>query len=444
MAGDNAHPVRGLLCEEDAGVQGSNPLLMACSGTPLPTISVDMFNPALYGPNAPYNAERKPAVPHAIQQRDSDIMCVVEVDTLEDRQTIINAASPSGGGPFGYSYTITTNLSTPFTNPQAQNGQVPPAPTSPPCGGSVPTSDVDDIFTCVEQSCSTKAPGDDTGALLATTSCLSSNCAAPFVKMLGESSACFDCLVVYFASDETWGTARTACETDARPPLGFQGQNSTMILSRYPLQSSDALILPSTNYRRTVLYSQVQLEDQTVDFYCGFFITTLISSDLPYVGAYGNGNADSDKSYQAEQLYEAQQLAAWVQQKSQGRPAIVVGDWRSSLGGGDGGSAPQPISPGTMQYLFGLGNQGWTPASASSWQPQCNYCPQGQNVYDGPNDSYFMEQPFLVNWTGDATQATTDESLLFTQNTVPIGGDAGLGPVSPYYGLNIRVLRPQH
>jgi hypothetical protein len=442
VAGDNAHPVRGILCAEDAAVKGPNALLMSCSGSPLPTISVDIFNPALYGPNAPYNTVRTPAVPQAIQQRSSDIMCVVELDALADRQNVINQALPSNGGPFPYSYAITTNLSTPFTNPAAQNGQVPPAPTTPPCGGSVPSSNVDDVFTCVEQRCSTKGPGDDSGQLQTTTQCLSDQCAIPFANLLGQSQACFDCLLVYFASEEQWGTSKTACLTDTRPPLGFEGQNSSMILSHYPLSNSDALILPSTNYRRAVLYSQVQLEDQTVDFYCGFFITTLISSDLPYVGVYGSGQTTSVNAYQAEQLYEAQQLVSYVQQKSQGRPAIVVGDWRSSAAPADGGAGPQGLSQGTMQYLLGV--QGWVPANTPTWQPQCNYCPGSQNVYNGPNDSYFVEQPFLVSWTGDPTQATTDESLLFAQNTVPLGGDAGLGPVSPYYGLNIRVLRPQH
>jgi hypothetical protein len=239
---------------------------------------------------------------------------------------------------------------------------------------------------------------------------------------------------------------------DLTPPLGFDGQTQSIILSRYPLVNTDALILPSTLYRRAVLYAQVELEDQTVDFYCGFLISTLIASDLPYDGSYGNGATDSQTAWDSEQLFQGQQLVSWVQKKSQGQnPAIIAGEWRSSIGiSSDGGapdagvSLPKDLNPQTMQ-LF-QSTPGWTFATASgaatSWVPQCNYCPITENPYNGPDDSYFTLQPILANWPGDPTAAATDESLQFTGDVLQLDDDAGLGPISPYYGVNIRVLRP--
>jgi hypothetical protein len=47
----------------------------------------------------------------------------------------------------------------------------------------------------------------------------------------------------------------------------------------------------------------------------------------------------------------------------------------------------------------------------------------------------------LVNWPANST---TDESLFFTNGEVTLmGADAGTGPLSPYYGVNIRVIRPK-
>ena len=48
----------------------------------------------------------------------------------------------------------------------------------------------------------------------------------------------------------------------------------------------------------------------------------------------------------------------------------------------------------------------------------------------------------IANWPGDVTHATTSESLIYTQGAVTV--DAGVqAPVSPYYGVNFRVIRPK-
>ena len=456
VQGDNTHPLRALVCDEDMGVGGGqSPLLVPCVASTLSNLSVDVVNPALYGPASPFFAGRDGLVPAAVaSQLHSDVLCLVEVDEPLDQTSIINAALKSGAYP--YSYTIQTNLSTPFTNPVDQNGKTPPAPTTPPCDG-VSSDLINAALTCVEQYCSTQPPGDPTGEINQSTSCLESNCAAPIINVQGATGngvACYDCLVVSIASGETFATTQNTCTTDVRPPLGFEGNENSLILSRYPLTNTDALILPSTFYRRSVLYAQVELEDQNVDFYCGFLMTTENASALPYVtatgapiGSYGNGATDSQTAWENEQLYEAQQFVAWQKKKSGTNPSVVVGDWHSSVAvtgtPPPGTFLPNDLSPQTMNYF---GTQGWVFAAAlppsSAWLPQCNVCPPPENPYNGAADQYFYSQPMLVNWP-QASTATTDESLLFTQGVLPLGGDAGLGPISPYYGVNVTVIRPK-
>jgi hypothetical protein len=453
IVGDNTYPLRALVCAEDATVTNPlNPLLEKCALSQLSSISVDMFNPALYGPNSPVFNTRDPSstggpIPAAIAQRDSDIICLDEVDFPIDQTNIITAAMAAG---YAYSYTVTTGLSTPFTNPADQNGNVPPAPTEPPCYGA-PSDLVDDAISCAEQSCSTKPPGDGTGVLNGSTDCLVSACAAAFIDVQGASVACYDCLVVNIASDQSFGSTQSSCTTNTAFPVAFSGNENSLILSRYPLNDTDAFILPSTFYRRSVLYASVALEDQSVDFYCGFLMTTENASALPYVGSYGNGATDSQTAWDNEQLYEAQQLVGWVQKKSATNPAIVVGDWHASVGvSPDAGVAPagtflpNPLNPATMTALS---PSGWTFAvpsttSGSTWQPQCNVCPPPENPYNGATDQYFFSQPILVSWP-QAMTATTDESIIFNQDVLSLpGADAGEGPLSPYYGVNFRVIRP--
>ncbi|HEY8038148.1 MAG TPA: DUF4397 domain-containing protein, partial [Polyangiaceae bacterium] len=219
VSGDNRHPLRGLYCDEGtgAGTDGAAAsgaaLLLGCTPSPLPTISIDVFNPALYGPNAPFEDQRRPpnpALTKAIAGAGSDLMCLVEIDRVEDRNAIVQAAKSA----YPYSYMVDTDLSTPFTDPTDQNGQTPSAPTTPPCGGGVPSGDVDAVFTCMEQNCSTKGPGDTSGFLQSTTTCLVNHCAGQFLAVKSDSLSCFNCIVDYVASQEQWGSSKSACETD--------------------------------------------------------------------------------------------------------------------------------------------------------------------------------------------------------------------------------------
>jgi hypothetical protein len=446
VMGDNAHPQQSLLCDETypspAPTSPYGSLLTKCTAGALPNLSVDVFNPALYGPNAPFELQRRPVgntlIPDAINSSAADLLCLVEVDRLEDRQTIATATQAT----YPNQFMITTDATTQPTNPQDQNGQVPPAATVPPCGGSVPSVDVDAAFQCMEMYCSNR-PNDPTGSLQTTTDCLSENCAGQILTVKADSSACYDCVIDGVVSAEPYGSTETLCESSPTASIGFDGQNSSMILSKFALTNTDSLVLPSTNYRRTILYAQVQLQDQSIDFYCGFLITTLIASDLPFVGPYGGGEdagLSSQDEYNNEQDLQAQQLIAWVQQKSAGRPAILMGDWRSSVNmAGDGGlPPPQDLNPMAMNILANA--PGFKAVNAPNFPPQCNYCPGPGNAYNG-QDSYFVEQPFLYNWP-DPTNAVTDESVIFTNPNVVTLPDGGGGPLSPYYGLNITVLRP--
>ncbi|HEY1692905.1 MAG TPA: hypothetical protein VGG39_12130 [Polyangiaceae bacterium] len=458
VQGDNTHPLRALVCEEDqAGLANSNGVTLPCSVSPLATLSVDTFNTALYGPNAPQFTARDSLIPAAIAARTSDVMCVVEVDFPNDMQSIISAALPANGGNFPYSYAAADkniNESTPFTNPQDQNGNVPQPTSQPPCAG-VSTDLLNGAISCMEQNCSNQPPGDGTGVLDQPTSCLEDNCAGQILALEGASTNCYDCVVLNVAGDTSYGNTQTQCTTNSQPPIAFGGAENSLILSRYPLVNTDVFILPSTFYRRSILYAQVQLEDQTVDLYCGFLMTTENATVLPYEGSYGNGATDSQTAWNNEQTYEAQQFAQWVQQKSGSTnpptPAIMVGDWHSSYAVSpdagtppSGAFLPNAINTATMDVFK---NAGWTftyPAvnSGSAWQPQCNDCPIQENPYNGSTDQYFFSQPMLVNWPQGST-ATTDQSLFFTEGHVDLGADAGEGPLSTYYGVSVDVHRPQ-
>jgi hypothetical protein len=453
IEGNPNYPLRAVVCDEDASEANtsSNPLLLPCSVSELSSISVDVFNPALFGPNATDFSNRRSAVPAAVAARTSDIQCLVEVDVGSDQTAVITAAAAT----FPYSYTIQTNLSTPFTVSTTQDGGTPPSMLAqPPCAGVSPDL-INGALQCTEQYCSTDGPDAGGGQLNQSTDCIESNCAGQYVGIQQAGAAgpaCFDCVVVNVASQQTFDTTYTTCTVGTNPPLGYDGAENTLILSRYPLKNTQAFILPSTDYRRSVLYASVQLEDQSVDFYCGFIMTTQNANALPYIGNYGGGATDSQTAWNNEQTYEATLLTQWVSTISGSNPAIVVGDWHASIGvAPDAGMAPMgdflpnSLNPPTLGVFT---SSGWSPAALApgpgtpGWLPQCNDCPPPENPYNGPGDDYFFLQPYLVNWP--KMNPVTDESLIYTQGVTPYDGDgSNNAPVSPYFGLNIGIVRPK-
>jgi hypothetical protein len=447
---DDAYPLRALDCVE-SGQQATttnNPFVVACTASPLSTLSFDVFNPALYGPGSPLWVQRDTLMTgpdSPIAQRNSDVMCLVEVDQLADQQAIQAAAATAG---FKYTYSITTDLSTPFSNGgRTQDGGTCMPPSQPACTG-VPQSLLDQTFQCMEQKCSDIDGG--AGRLVTTTSCLEQFCKSEIGQLLLSFPACSDCVLDYVASSEPYSHVESLCTTGTQAPMGFDGANSSMILSKYPLMNSDKYILSSSMYRRSVLYSQVQFEGNlTVDFYCGFFISPLISNNFPYLGCFGNGMSNlTQAAYAAENYFQAHEMAAWVESKSGNRPAVIVGDWRAGLGTNmpvptdAGAPQPTPLIPATIQLLASYDSK-WAAPSGANWPHggQCSACPGSYNPVNGMDtSSYFTLQPFLYNWP-QASNAMVDEQLIYTGDVLALP-EGGTGPVTPYYGVNFHVIRP--
>jgi hypothetical protein len=446
-SGDKSHPIRGLQCEDSADAPGNTPLLASCALTTLPSLAVDTFNTALYGADAPFNDERKQAVYGAIAARQSDLMCVIE-SAIDYKAIVANATTN-----LPYSYYLVTDLDTQPTDPTDKMGNTPSPPTAPPCAGVDP-SIVQSIYQCTAQQCTSSG---DSGGSVSAINCLSAACADSYTQLYFQSpqdDACVDCIIYYTTSELPLSVGQTACTTDSRQPFAYQGMNATLMLSRYPLANTQAYILPSTGFRRVILYAQVMLEDnQTVDFFCGHLVSPLIDADLPYVGNYGTDIAGQENGWEDEQDLQARRAVAWIRATAK-HPAIIAGDWHATSQvtepGPEGGTTVvlDPLSVEVMKLFDQSLGGAFVRAEPSPYQPVCQYCPAPQNIYNAgsgvlPED---FTQTFLEGFAADAT---VEDSLWGQGNTVtltPIPYEPAptppLGPLSQYWGRLVRVLRP--
>jgi hypothetical protein len=256
------------------------------------------------------------------------------------------------------------------------------------------------------------------------------NYLAPLFGGTNDQRKCFDCIADTVSSGQTYAQSNLSCTTDNRAPFAFNGQTPQMILSRYPLSNSQEFVFGSTNFRRAILYSQVQLQGGSkVDFYCVQLSSPLLDQDLPYVGNYAGAHPPAT-GYDGEQLLQVQKLIAFVKKTSGNTPAIIAGDWHSSIKSDN----VDAVAPDTLTLL----RQTYTQASPASWTPQCTYCSSPQNPFNGTGFvGYAFEDTFLSNWPANAT---TDESVIFNQQVVHTA--SGTEMLSPSFGSNVRIIRP--
>jgi hypothetical protein len=332
-------------------------------------------------------------------------------------------------------------------------GHVPPAPTAPPCAGIDP-SILQAIYDCTAQECTDT--GDMSGSV-STTNCLSASCPGQYTQLYfqgPQQDACVDCIVYYINAELPLSTGQAACTTDSRQPFASQGMNGNLMLSRYPLTNTQAYILPGTGFRRVILYAQVMLEDnQTVDFFCGQLISPLIDSEIPYVGNYGTDIVGQANGWEDEQDLQAQRAVAWIQATAK-HPAIIAGDWHSTAQvmqeDPEGGTTVvlDAQSVEVMKLFDGALGGAFVRAEPSLYQPACESCPAPQNLYNA--GSGYLPEDFTPTFLeGFPAGATVEDSQWGMGNTVPLSSIpwepapiGGAGPVSPYWGRLVRVLRP--
>jgi hypothetical protein len=447
----NQFPPRGLYCDEHPK-NIPDPLLLPCTETSLATISVDVFNAQLYGGGSEWEAQRKPFIYDAIANRPSDVQCILELNDKADRDTVIAKAQAN----FPYNVTLTSDLSTQPTEPADQKGNIPPPSTRAACAAPVDQGNYTAFLSCLENNCA--APTGPTGTLAfpgaagagdsTPSDCISKACTSTILPLYsGDVLAqnCSNCVVTNTVSLYPFSQVDTTCTTEVRAPMAFQGQTPSMILSRFPIVSSDTYVLPSTYWRRVVHRAVLQLQGgKTIDFYCAQLQSTGNASVLPYAGNYGNG-AEQAEEYHQEQLWQIQKTLGYIHSKSGQNPAILAIDTHASQ---EYPPASQP-NPGTILtsvspdvYDTINTDTAFQHAVPSGWVPtQCLECPAPLNAYNGNTPPVQWLDVFVFNYPNGPPPAT-DVSIFANDNNAVDLGNGMKGPLSATFGWNVHVVRP--
>ncbi len=394
-------------------------------------VVIDTFNVALAGSFIPFETERRQPIADAIADATSDVLCLQEVWTQEDKELIQSAAA----GAYPYAVFFETNLDTPVDVPEDQNGEIPPAPTTVPCPdvevlpGLTIEEQMNQAVDCVVENCST-IPGSDDGQ---TTSaeCAADSCVTAVAGLLlgnAEQQRCYACIVTQLPTEQL-GEIRSSCAEVINQDLAFDGQNGVMLLSRYPLDDAEQLVLPGTWNRRTILRATVNLPNGAeLDAYCNHLTPIFNDFTFPYTGQYGDG-LTGPEGWQAEQELQAQKLLDYVTSTSSDRPAVILGDLNA------GRAYPEQDIVAEGEPTLDLLETQFTPAYAMDYTPQCTFC--SENPVTGAEVSSWIDHILIYNLPAEAVTST---ERVYDEAVVPV--DSETVPLSDHYGVRSVISVP--
>ena len=454
---DPRFPVDLMVCNQDQ-VDG---IYTRCSNQVPNDVIVDVYNVGLAGRFTPTEADRRTAIQSAIAGLDADFACITEVWDPKDKQAIIGAAKQH----FPFAATFTTDLTTQPTDPRDQQGNVPPARTTPPCDAT--SGAWSKAFTdCLAANCSTGAPNDPNGAVRENgLQCVVKSCLAEGVQLIADD-ACYSCNITQLESGATFANTHTACTTNPQARFAFNGDTGVVLLSTRPflnaaptdggvpdggLPPDDATALyvfPSTEFRAGVIRAPVDLSagggfSTKLDVYCAILTTPATSNQRPYTGQYGGGGTTYPAQWLNENTLQAKRLGEYVKAVSGARKrrAIIAGDFYAGPGGGNLQALNQ-VSYDTLTQVLPL-------AVAPDYTPACNFCGTNPLVAFGGQttasswSSYALLSDLAVPEV--LSNAVILKELTATTDPGAFGFDAGTLAIPPsfYYGMRTVVrVRP--
>jgi endonuclease/exonuclease/phosphatase family metal-dependent hydrolase len=388
-------------------------------------VAIETYNLALAGSFIAYEQERRELLPDAIANSDADILCLQEVWAQADKEAIRDAASAN----FPNVFIVEADLLTSLDDPEDQNGDIPPPPTTVPCPEGDTQDAMDAAIDCAALKCNTLSPGDENGQATSI-DCTIAECIGTVAPLLGVPR-CYACLATQLPTS-TFAQIRASCPTVVEQDLAFEGQNGVMILSRYPLKDQVHWVIPGTWNRRVIMSATAELPGgKELDVYCNHLTPVFDSIAFPYTGQYGNRETGK-AGWEAELLLQTQKLIDHVDVTSGETPAVILGD----LNAGRDYPAQDIFADG--EVALDLLETAFTPAYPADYVPQCTFCIENPVREPEADDvSNWIDHIHLYNLAATSvvrTERTFDEDVL------PV--DGMMVPLSDHFGMRSVITVP--
>jgi endonuclease/exonuclease/phosphatase family metal-dependent hydrolase len=351
--------------------------------TPAEGFTVVTYNLGLARNFVPFAEERLADVIAAVAALDADVVCLQEVWEDADRDALLAATADA-----------------------FPNAQIFETTEDEGAGAACTAEETDPLLACVQEFC---AETDD------LTGCVLGNCGTQFGAV---SQPCATCLAAHIS--EPIDDIIAACLTGGSQLL-FGGRNGLVLLSRLPLGDGGHMALDSFFTQRAVLWQEVITDAGPVHVFCTHLNAAL--DEVEYGGAF--------ESWEAEQAHQADQLLAWMEDRTGGvQDRILLGDMNS-------GPAVPPELTGEVEEVFAkFTDAGLTNPYLALDTPPCTWC--ADNPLTGSEDSSVIDHVLLG---GAPAQGTATPVRILTE-TITVEGVDGAEeiPLSDHYGVAMTLI----
>jgi hypothetical protein len=426
---DPAFPPDVYVCDETL-TDGS---LTPCGGEPL-DLQVTAYDAFLFGPFALHPTARKQPMFDAIAQLPSDLVCVTNVLSDDDKATLVTTAFQAGHLIYPKWFADTPD--TPVDDPTDQNGNVPPPRTVPACTSTTDQTNLAAALSCLSANC---ASTDGSGTIEEDpTECIAEHCTVPLETIITVSPDCWGCALGELQSEATFTLTSTECTTDPKAGLVGNGASGIVMLSRHPILDTWQYVLPSTGTRSGLVGATVSLQNgATLDVICGQTTSPGDGAILPYTGQYGDGLGTGAQAWQAELLLQTDKVVAFTKKRlaQLGRRTILAGQWNT-------GPEVSGVLASNNPDAFAALSAALAQAAPVGYAPACTYC--SANPLVTPPGSAATAQDVWGDYALLGRIPVTDVAsaqIVLDQNAIPYMGYEI--PPSLLYGYSATVrVRP--
>lgn len=315
-----------------------------------PEFTAVTYNVGLAPGMVHYASPRSPHVAAAVAGLDFDALCLQEVWLDRDQRAIIEALRV----PAGHVLTMDTEGFGESPDDACEDEHLAP------------------VLACVRERCG-DAPTEE------TTLCALDHCRDELTSLYLWHGKCLNCLAasVGLSADEI----AAACTGGNRASRVYGGRNGVMLMSRFPLERRETLLLPSSGGNRVALFARINVPDiGPVELAC-----THISSPQripPMHSGYG--------TWQEEQSAQLRQISDRLAARAVGMPALFFGDMNFGQENGDA------VSASSREVWVEANRLGFQSPAAFAEPPLCSAC--GDNALRGyPSTGYLLDHVMIRN-----------------------------------------------
>jgi len=352
------------------------------------------FNTGLAPGITRYAKERLPLLAGTFARLDYDLLCLEEVWTREEQQTVIDALNLP---PENVYYVETEG--------EGETGQ------------DVCTADqLKAITACAKKKCADEAPED-------MTACAATQCTEEGIMLYLHGRACLNCLIA--SAGKNMDEITRTCTSRTGASRSYDGRNGVILASRWPLLDKGVVPLPSSGANRVALMAHVDVPDRG-----HFEVACTHLSSRNEVSPTNPAFSD----WSEEQQAQVKVISEKLQFRAPGKPQIFMGDMNF-------GQRNEPVVTAIMWASWRLAaDLGFVSPVEYADPPFCSWCHGNRLNTDGLDN--LIDHVMIRNPANGPSLAPVGVQRLFDDPVTIVDwkGRPTVVNLSDHYGVAVELV----